>query len=91
MSTLQADPVTDRRYRFDNRLPLVIEWRGEKYANTRDNVTFIRLWGKILHRHNPVEENDCFGERIGQRPAGPLERKEARTALRLLRDIWYIR
>jgi hypothetical protein len=91
MSTLQADPFTDRRYRFDNRLPLVIEWRGEHYANTRDNVTFIRLWGKILNRHAPVPVKDCFGERMYDRDAGTLERKDARTAIQMLRDMWYPR
>jgi hypothetical protein len=89
MSSMIADPAIDRR--FDRRLPAVIEWRGETYANTRTNITFMRLWGKILNKHAPVPVADCFGEIMYHRPAGEAEHRNARYAVRMLRDLWYPR
>lgn len=90
-ATLQADPVTDCRYRFDHRLPHVIEWRGERFANTRDNVHFIRLWQKFFTRHNPIAVKNIWGEIYAHRPVDKRERDDVRTALRMLRSLWYVR
>ena len=90
MSTLLCtDPATDRR--FDRKLPLTIEWRGERYANIRENVTFIRLWGKFFSRHSAIPVSNIWGETYAHRPPGKLERDNVRVALRLLRAEWYIR